>query len=379
MKLIDRDLLKKKLDQRFSEDILAGRVGGLNALVVQNGEIVYRTSMGRANGETAVGTKTMFRLASMTKPITAVATMIAVERGLLSLDDPVSKYLPQYEKMQIASLAANGEPRITGQARTPITVRHLLSHSSGIGCGELGVYYVSKMTDRDRADLNGTVDYYSKLPLSFEPFTEQAYSPFAAFDVLARIIELVTGEEYGAFLKKSIFDPCEMKDTTFTPSEEQWARMIEMHNYQNGEAIAVSMLEGCVFESFPQSHALAGAGLASTVDDYARFAEMLINGGEIFGNRILSSGSIDQIAMTQCPHPMKGGNSHWGLSVRVITNPAYVLPLGTFGWSGAYGTHFWIDRTNGIFAIYLKNSKYDGGSGAKTAYHFEEDVYTSMQ
>ena len=380
MKLLDRARLKDLVDRRVEADVEAGRVGGAAVLVTQDGETVYQNFFGATvpSGNEPITADTVFRLASMTKPITAIAALIVQERGLFCLDDPVSNYLPQYESMQIATLDKSGKPQITGESKTPITLRHLLCHASGIGSMEMGTYLAGQMTKAELATLASAVAYYADQPLAFEPYSKQAYSPVAAFDVLARIIELVTGEEYGTFLKKEIFDPCEMKDTSFTPTSEQWARMIAMHDYRDGKACVFPMTKGCVFETVPTTHALAGAGLISTLNDYRNFAEMLLNGGEFHGKRIVSAQMIDEMATPQIDDPMKGGRSLWGLSVRVLTNPQDILPLGTFGWSGAYGTHFWIDRENRITAIYLKNSKYDGGSGAKTSYHFEEDVYHSL-
>ena len=377
MRLLNLEQLKENIDRRVSLDVAEGRVGGASVLVMQNGEMVYRQCFG-ANDAFPVKENTVFRLASMTKPITAIAALIVIERGLLHLDDPISKYLPSYSQMQIAKLDENGRGRMTGNAEKPVTVRHLLCHASGIGCTEVGYHYLARMTDEDRSTLSASVDCYANMPLAFEPYSKQAYSPTAAFDVLARIIEIVTGEEYGAFLKKEIFEPCEMKDTTFAPTAEQWARMIPMHDYRDGQAQVVRMMDGCVFENYPTTHALAGAGLVSTIDDYKNFAGMLLDGGVFKGRRIVSQEMIEQMATPQINDPIQKGRSLWGLGVRVIVDENDILPLGTFGWSGAYGTHFWIDRENQIVAIYLKNSKYDGGSSAKTAYNLEQDVCLAL-
>ena len=377
MRHLDRELLKERIDRRVSLDVAEGRVGGASVLVMQNGETLYKQCFG-ADSSFSVNENTIFRLASMTKPITAIAALIVIERGLLHFDDPIADYLPSYSQMQIAELDENGQPRITGEARTPITIRHLLCHASGIGCTEVGYHYLTNMTQAERATLSASVDRYANMPLSFEPYSKQAYSPTAAFDVLARFIEIVTGVEYGAFLQREIFDPCEMKDTTFVPTAEQWERMIPMHDYRDGKAQVAQTTDGCVFENYPTTHALAGAGLVSTVNDYQNFATMLLDGGIFKGRRIVSQEMIDQMATPQINDPLQKGRSLWGLGVRVIVDQNDILPVGTFGWSGAYGTHFWIDRDNKIAAIYLKNSKFDGGSSAKTAYHLEQDVYSSL-
>ena len=151
-----------------------------------------------------------------------------------------------------------------------------------------------------------------------------------------------------------------------------------MHDYRDGKAQVAQTTEGCVFGNYPTTHALAGAGLVSTIDDYKNFVTMLLDGGVFKGRRILSQEMIDQMATPQIKDPIQKGRSLWGLGVRVIVDEKDILPLGTFGWSGAYGTHFWIDPENNILAIYMKNSRFDGGSHAVTGRNFELDVYSAL-
>ena len=152
-----------------------------------------------------------------------------------------------------------------------------------------------------------------------------------------------------------------------------------MHIKENGKSGVFEMKEGCVFENVPVTHYLGGAGLISSLDDYTSFAKMLLNKGEINGNRVISEKAVKLISTPQVPESIMPGNERWGLGVRVITSENYrYLPVGTFGWSGAYGTHFWIDPVNSIAAVYMKNSMYDGGSCAVTAANFEKDVFNSF-
>lgn len=382
MKQLDAKLLKATLDKHVSEDVDAGRVLGAAVAVTQCGRTVYQNCFGMTtlNGNVPVNNKTVFRLASMTKPITAVAALILVDRGLLSLDDPISKYLPEFADMEIARLDESGQPVIIGRAKTPITPRHILSHTSGIGCGDLySSFYYNGMSRTDMETLASSAAYHSHIPLSFEPFTEAQYSATAAFDVLARIIELISGGSYEEFLKKEIFEPCNMVDTTFSPSPEQWSRMIALHDYVEGKSVMGKTVDGCVFTNYPTSHMAAGAGLSSTLDDYLNFASLLLAGGVFEGRRILSLERIEEMSTPQAPFYHRSGMSLWGLGVRVIDKEEYTyLPVGSFGWSGAYGTHFWIDPVNRITAVYLKNSCYDGGSGSKTGKQFEIDVFHAL-
>ena len=138
------------------------------------------------------------------------------------------------------------------------------------------------------------------------------------------------------------------------------------------------MPKNCVFENVPTTHSLGGAGFVSSLKDYAAFAGMLLNKGKINENRVITEKAVALLSSPQVPESIMPGNWRWGLGMRVITGENYkYLPVGAFGWSGAYGTHFWVDPVNNIAAVYMKNSKYDGGSGAVTAYNFEKDDFNS--
>ena len=235
------------------------------------------------------------------------------------------------------------------------------------------------MSAEDNKTLKNAVDYFSHCGLGFEPFSTQEYSGTAAFDVLARIIEVISGKDYNDYLKQNIFDLCKMKDTTFIPTKAQWERIIPMHNKIEGRSVLGETYENCIFENIPVTHYLGGAGLISTLEDYSNFAEMLLNTGEFGGNRVLSEKVVELISTPHVPEEIMKERERWGLGVRVITKENYKLPVGTFGWSGAYGTHFWIDKKNNITAVYLKNSKFDGGAGAVTSENFELDVFNSLE
>lgn len=381
MKLLNRELLKKNLETRIFSDMEKGIISGSAALICQNGEIVYENYFGSTapGGAEPVSDRTIFRLASMTKPVTAVAALILVSRGLLNLDDAVEKYLPAYSRMRLATLDETGAVIDAGPVEEKITILHLLTHTSGIGSAEVGDRQYNLMPADQNRTLAGCVDYFSGQGLAFAPFTAQAYSPLVGFDVLARIVELISGQDYNDFLKKEIFLPCDMPDTGFLPTKEQWARMITMHNLADGKSCVGETFQDCIFCDVPSSHYLGGAGLFSTARDYSHFAEMLLNRGRYGGAHILPGKLVDLMGTAHAPESIMPGNERWGLGVRVITEDAYrILPVGAFGWSGAFGTHFWVDPVNRITAVYMKNSLYDGGSGAVTSYHFEEDVHASF-
>ena len=170
-----------------------------------------------------------------------------------------------------------------------------------------------------------------------------------------------------------------MKDTTFIPTDEQWTRVVDMHQQVNGENAVVPMPEGCIFGNVPVTHYLGGAGLVSTLQDYANFAKMLLNDGQGENGKVISKTSVKLLSSPQISTDVMPGNARWGLGVRVITEDNYpFLPVGSFGWSGAYGSHFWIDPVNNVFAVYMKNSFVDGGASNESANKFEKAVYTAL-
>ncbi len=395
MARLNSDILAARLDARAREDLEACRVGGLGISVMQGGRVLYKRYHGlrsQASGEAFTpenGDATVFRLASMSKPITAVATLIQVGRGLLELDTPIAKWLPAFETMEIGEPNGEGGIRVTGVAKTPLTPRILLDHTNGLGTLEIGNTEMGGMTPADKVDVAHVADYIATQPLAFEPMSMQYYSPVWAFDVLARLIEVTAGQDFATFLKENIFDPCGMTETTFTPTNDQWARMVAMHGREEtagadetaiARSVDVPMVPGCVFGDIPPTWPSGGAGLASTLPDYVRFAEMLRRRGVTEdGTRILTSELVDAMGTPWVPEALMPCSERWGLGVRVIVAEDYWMPKGCFGWSGAYGTHFWVDPANDITVVLMRNSAYDGGAGARLACQLEQDVYSALE
>lgn len=372
MKKLNTEKLKRTVDARINDDIDSHRVGACAVRVMQSGKTVYEFFNG-ADG------CSVFRLASMTKPITAVAVLIQASKGIIDIYDDVSKYIPSFKDMGVGKVE-NGSAVFDFKAKTPIKIFHLLTHTSGLGCMDVGALQHSKISPERSLSLSSVVDFYSETLLDFEPYTMQYYSPGAAFDVLARIVELTSGKSYDRFLSDEIFTPLKMNDTTFSPSIEQWKRCVPMHDRINEKSVISPTVDGCVFESIPPSAFSGGAGLASTLDDYTSFAEMLLSCGELNGVRILPSEYVDLMSRPLLPSRIMMPPVVWGLGVRVISDGSYkALGQGCYGWSGAYGTHFWVDPQNEIVAVYMKNSRYDGGAGAVTAYNFELDVTACLE
>ena len=370
---LDTRLLEYHISNRIQDDVQSQRVCGAAVAVLQGGEMIYRAEFGYQHPESSEPLRpdAVFRIASMTKPITAVAVLQLVQQGKLDLQDEVSKYLPQYARIPMAD---------GGYNTVPLRVWHLLTHTASMEADALSRETARyKMPPENNKTIAGAVDYYATLPLPFEPGTHRRYSGRVGYDILGRIVEVVSGVEFAEYMHRNIFRPCGMVDTTFAPSQEQWQRVVGMHNYVDEKGIEAPTVPGCVLDNCPVTHPLGGSGLISTLDDYIKFAQMLQNRGMAPGGRVLDEVWIDEMRRAHLPAEMMSESVNQGLGVRVITGDGYPwLPDGTYGWSGAYGTHYWVDPVNGITAIYMKNSRYDGGSGALTAKHFEEDVFRSI-
>ena len=379
MNKLNKELLKRNIDKAAQYDFDNQKVFGSAYCVMQEDEIVYEKCYGITALDTQepVTNKTIFRLASMTKPITAIAALILVDRGQLSLSDKVTDYLPEFKDIHITEFSKDGELIDLGKAENDITILHLLTHSSGIG--SIMMSKSSRMTAEDKKSVENTVQFFANIGLDYEPGTKQYYSGIAAFDVLVKIIEQITKTDYLKFLQQEIFEPCDMVDTTFIPTQSQWDRIIAMHDRVDGKNSVARMNENCVHRDFPCTHYLGGGGLISTLSDYKKFAKMLLNNGKTPKKQIISEKTFKLLHTAYVPQ-RTNENVHWGLGVRVVTNEGYErLPVGAYGWSGAYGPHFWIDPANKIVAIFMKNSQVDGGSRSESGRNFEIAVNDSFE
>ena len=374
MQIINEKKLKEYIEKIATYDLTSNKIGGSGYLVMQRGEVVYKNYFGyEADNKKPLDDNTMFRLASMTKPITAIATLILVERGMLSLDDEISKFIPEYKSVKITK-AENGKLVDFGEVKTPITIRHLLTHTSGIGSSDVEKNEFLSVEDKKSA-LNLS-KRYAQLGVDFEPGSTEHYSGVAAFSVLGYIIEQVSGQSLQDFYTKEIFEPCGMKNTTFIPTKEQWSKIIDMHGRDEaGNNITVPMKDGCIFEDYPCEHCVAGAGLVSTLADYTKFATMLLNKGKTLTGRIVREDIFDEMSK---PQAKIDPTTYWGFGVRVLEDGHPYLPKGSFGWSGAYGSHFWVDTVNEIVAVFMKNSKVDGGAGNESSRNFEIAVKRAL-
>lgn len=375
MKTLDLKKLEQLITAQTEEEIKNGVLSGKEILIHQNGEEVFHKVFGNKSADgTPLEANMIFRAASMTKPITAAAVLILVDRGLLDLDEPIKTFFPKAENLKMAELD-DGKIKSLRPVRNQVTVRHLLTHSSGIGSEPLCGIVNKPNFNMPFAD---AVESILDNPISFEPGREQCYSATEAFDVAARIVEIVTGMAFDEFLKENLFIPLGMENTTFAPTKEQWKNVVAMHaKSADGTIYDDNMIENCVFVNYLPERRPAGAGLATTAEDYVKFADMLCLGGiSNDGKRIISEKTMNLMSVPQGPVMAEGWCERWGLGVRVIEHPGYPhgLSVGCYGWSGAYGSHFWIDPTNKLTVVMMKNSRIDGGAGNRSATTLERDV-----
>ncbi len=322
---------------------------------------------------------TLFRLASMTKPVTGAATMLQVERGKLQLDAPICKWLPAYEKMEVAFTTPDGKIYASRPAESRITLRMLLTHSSGIGSGVSVETQWEDICPREGDTLKSVCVKYARSLLDFQPGQSQSYSASVGWDILAHLVELSADMPYKEFIQKELFDPLDMPDTTYDPTPAQQGREMAFVDARNGILYPekLSADNGCI--GFPAGFPGGGAGLFSTLEDYSHFALMYLNGGSYHGRRILKPETVNQMATPQLPEHFAGLDRYncWGLSMRVCPEqkaPEQPRSPGSYGWSGAFGTHFWVDPLKNTVAVYMSNLRSGGGSLAPTALEFERDV-----
>jgi CubicO group peptidase (beta-lactamase class C family) len=364
----------QRIDQFIDSTMAAGEISGGVTLVARNGRIVHLAARGVMDvaSKKPMQKDSIFRIASMTKPVAAVAILMMVEEGKVRLDDPISRYLPSYRGMKVAvALPARPGPAPAAQgavqnftlapnyypvpAEREITVLDVLTHTSGLMSGpNSNAGGQVAFQQRHQIGLKWVDNLGADSALEFQPGTRWAYSPVAGLDVAARIVELVSGKTFSAFLQERVFGPLAMKDTFFWPNEAQRARLVTAYTFTNGQLTANpnpdSMSSPVYFSG--------GGGLMSSAESYARFAMMLANGGELDGARILSPASVELMGSRIFTDALPGRRpgEGYGLGVRFVSDRAArrtLVSTGSFGWSGAYGTHFWVDPSKKLVAILM--------------------------
>ena len=364
------EAIKARIDARY--------VSGAVCAVSVDGKMAYQTVQGLADVE--AGTKmtrdTVFRLASMTKPLTAAAVMILSDRGLLSIDDPVDKYLPFLAPFRVIVRDDDGHITGTEPARRCVTIRDLLTHSSGLGQETPLWDEAAQALPEEEWTLSGIVSGTRTVPLDFQPGTKTGYSAIAGMNVLARIVEVVSGMGFYAFLSTEILNPLGMGDTTYAVNDHQWRRMAKTYVPTTLEEMPMGRAG---FGGMKRVYECGGAGLVGTMSDYLRFTLMLLGGGEYRGARILSEDAVRAMSTPQIGLPSSPYET-WGLGMRVIRSEGegQPLPAGAYGWSGAYGTHFWIDPERKLTCVLMASGDV-GGAGSPLSREVEAAVMQAMR
>lgn len=375
---VTRDFDTEAMDELLSEAVEAGEVLGVSALVYDDDRVVYENAFGLGDRERNVPlTKdSVFRIYSMTKPMTSAVIMDLVEEGKLSLSDAVADYIPQIGEMKVATLGENGEVSFEDQA-VPMTVKDLLLHRGGMAYGIFGeaspiekAYMQADIFNLDE-DLSAKMDKLAKLPLHSQPGTAWYYS--FSIDVLGRIIEVVTGQNYGEVMHERLIDPLGMSDTGFYVRPDQQSRFVSLYLRQ-GDGTYVLAEDGQK-STFLKDNAYQnpGGGLVSTIEDYAKFAELMLKGGTYKGTRILEPETVSAMMSHQMEPddsfmmPWLGGETGvgfgYGAAVQISATPEQVKEagkqVGQWGWDGLARTTFYIDPQNDAFGIMML--QYMGG------------------
>jgi CubicO group peptidase (beta-lactamase class C family) len=342
-----------------------GDVPGLVATISRRGEVV-RDAIGTLadDSDRAVESSTLFRISSMTKPITAVATMMLIEEGTLELDEPVDRLLPELAQRRVLR-RLDGPLDDTVPAERPITIRDLLTFRMGFGqlMATPDAYPILKLAWDEHIGMgppapggtpepNEWLRRLGELPLMYQPGERWLYNTGA--DVLGPLIARATDQPFEAFLRERIFDPLGMRDTAFSVAPEQSARFATsyMTDFQTGERIAFDPPVGGQWNQ-PPAFPSGAAGLVSTVDDYLQFGQMLLNKGMLGGQRILSRPSVEVMTSDQLTPEQKAVSGMvpgffdrhgWGFLMSVVTRRQEVYePVGQFGWDGGLGTAWHAD------------------------------------
>jgi CubicO group peptidase (beta-lactamase class C family) len=361
-----------RIDAVINAEIASGNIPGAVALVARNGQLAYFKSFGFADIETQTPMQkdSIFRIASMTKAISSVGVMILYERGLFQLNDPVSKYIPEYADMRVVSeVDANGDVSATVPATAKIKIIDLLTHSSGISypfySTSLQTSYVDAgiidgMTSKD-ITLAGQMKLLAAQPLLFEPGSEYSYG--LSVDLLGYLIEVVSGKPLDQFFSEEIFTRLGMQDSYFYLPKTKFDRLVTLYAEVGEEGLIVSRGDesNIILDNphYPagdgQTYFSGGAGLSSTVYDYARFLQMLLNNGELNGSRILSRKSVE---LMQSARIDSDGDQipDFGLGFEVINDLGKTGELGSIGsysWGGAFLTDYWIDPRENLVAVFM--------------------------
>jgi len=359
----DRTRAGALIDQKLREAVERKQVPGVVALVTDRKGVVYQGAFGVADVATGqpLAADSLFRIASMTKAITSTAAMQLVEQGKFTLDDPVEKYLPEMAKLPVFDSfdAKTGNYHLHMTSK-PITVRHVFTHTSGLG------YPFTSATLRDFKPRAG--ETYPDGPLLFEPGEKWWYG--TSTDIVGRLVEKVSGQKLEDYFRQHIFTPLKMTDTSYNVPEQRGARLVAAQQ-RDGERMDGAIVKTPVQPGLTIPQPIGGGGLASTASDYGRFVRMLLNGGELDGARVLKAETVALMGQNHIGNvsvPALGsalprsrdftfiadGRDKWGLGFLITTDHVPgKRTAGSLSWGGISNTYFWVDQNRGIAGVIL--------------------------
>lgn len=356
-----------RINSAMQEYIDAKQVPGTVTLVARKGKVIHFEARGYRDVEqkAPMTTDTIFRMASMTKPITSLALMMLFEEGRFLLNDPISKWLPEYSDMMVAEpseSARTGAPYRLVPADKPITVRHILTHTAGLSNAYRGLtreQYGKESVIRPEDTVGDWVTRYATIPLNYQPGEKWEYS--RATDVVGRLVEVMSGLTLDEFFKKNIFEPLHMNDTHFYLPASKLNRFAAQ--YRPNKDGHIELVDAPTSESRfvkePNIYFMGAGGLVSTARDYFRFQQMMLNGGELDGVRILGRKTVELMVKNHTgdlPLWLLGPGYGFGLGYSVLIDQGAAGSMasdGTYGWGGAYCTYFWVDPVEDVIGIVL--------------------------
>ncbi|WP_153503010.1 serine hydrolase domain-containing protein [Cumulibacter manganitolerans] len=364
-----------RIDDHLKKYVDDGRLPGWQVQVARHGEVAHFSSYGQRDVEagTPVEDDTIFRIYSMTKPLTTVAAMMLYEEGAFELTTPVAELIPAFAEPQVY-LAGNALKPVTRPAGTKMEIRHLMNHTSGLTYGFHHIHVQDEIYRNNGyewgtppgVDLAGACDAWASMPLRFDPGTRWNYS--VSTDVLGRVVEVASGKSLDVFMQERIFDPLGMTDTAFQVADDKLDRLAALYSPgPDGKAARLDAF-GDAIKKQPEFLS-GGGGLSSTTADYSQFCEMLRRGGELGGERLLGSRTLDFMVQNSLPGDQdleevgiklfaetRYDGVGFGLGFSVVMDPVKygaVCSVGEFAWGGAASTAFWIDPLEDLTVVFM--------------------------
>ena len=360
----------------------AGHVAGVVGAVVRHGRLVYMEALGQANIEAArpMPENAIFRLYSMTRSITSAAAMILWEEGAFQLDDPVSRYLPQFANQRVFADPDSPSMDRTQARRGDITVEHLLLHTSGMGSRSSSIYRAEGVRSRS-ITLQQMVDNAARTPLFEDPGTNWRYG--ISTTILGRLVEVWSGRSLEDFFQERLFEPLGMTDTGLWVEPDQIDRLATVYRPSPEGQLRPYQIEDVPFTERPVLIE-GGVGLVASTMDFLRFSQMFLNGGELDGRRVLQPETVAMMRVNRVPDELLPLNPRslgrgWGLGFSIVIDGSefsYPMNDGEFWWDGSAGTRFWIDPSEDMITIVMAQVSPSGGGGFRE--EFKTRVYDAI-